>query len=223
MADVKFITVTQITTDPADHFDATFSADGNTIAYWVFNQTLEEGQLFTVGTLAPNTEKPVATPTGTDAEVPVFTPDGSNLVFSAFTEALDGTIEEVNIASGTVTQLSMTPEGDEDYFPSVSPDGTQVAFSRFSEGAEDNYVIPIATGELTPGAATGLTTGNLVTAGKSESPLYLDNSGEDIVYLSYAVGDTYHVFEMERTGATTSLPMTQLTTGPDEQFFNNEF
>jgi hypothetical protein len=221
VADVKFKTVTQITTDPADHYDATFSADGNTVAYSQYDSAKGVEQLFTVSDVAPYTETEVPTSVASvpvDAEVPVFTPDGLNLVFTAGETYV---IDIVNIATGKVTQLTLPPEGAEDYSASVSPDGTQIAFTRYSE-AEDNYVIPI-TGETATGTAIGLTTGNSVTKGESEYPMYLDNSAEDIVYLSYAVGDTYHVFEMERDGTTASLPETQLTTGPDEQFFNEEF
>jgi hypothetical protein len=239
LADIKFHTVTQITTDANDHYDATFSADGNTIAYWAEDSVKNLEQLFTVTTAAPYTEIEVAkTPDTLNLYEPAFTPDGLSLVAGG--DAIDSdtsAIYIVNIASGTTTQLDLDlpaatdTTAEYDYLPAVSPDGTQVSFTReidnSSTSTYDVYVMPI-TGSTVASAAIGLTTG-LPTTSTSEEPLYLDNSAEDIVYLSWfpnsGTGGTFNpnVFEMERDGTTASLAKTQLTDTPLADFFNDEF
>jgi Tol biopolymer transport system component len=227
-------TITQITTDATEHYDATFSADGSMIAYWAYDATADLTQLFTISTTAPYTITEIKTPT-LDAYYPVFTPDGLSLVFEGNPLNDTDAIYSLKIATGasSVTQLSLPVQNstvDEyDYYPSVSPDGTQVSFTRntYTIASDTNtydiYVMPIAGETASP--AKGLTTG-LVTAGMSEQPLYLDNSNENIVYLSWEPNSgttgNPNIFEMNRDGSITGLAKTQLTSTTMADYFYNE-
>ena len=64
-------TITQITTNAADYFNATFSANGNTIAYDAYDSTAELEQLYTVSAVAPYTVTEINTP-ALEAQTPVF-------------------------------------------------------------------------------------------------------------------------------------------------------
>ena len=201
---------------------------------------MEYYQLYTLPA-APSTT--IVTPTLVPTPLmyaysPVFTLDGLNLVFEGYNNTVDA-IFEVNIAKaiatpGTgITQLSLpvTNETIEtyDYLPSVSPDGTQVSFSRDTYtiatdiDTYDIYVLPIATS--IPISGTGLTnlaTSNTATVGTSYGPMYLDNSGKTIVYLSNGVltsDGAYNIFEMNPDGSTTGLAKTQLTSSILGEFF----
>src|ERR1039458_4366597 len=211
MGDKDAKTITQITTDATEHYNATFSADGSMITYWSYDATADLDQLFTISTTAPYTITEIKTP-ALDAYYPVFTPDGLSLVFEGDPLNETDAIYIVKIATGTVTKLSQPVYNETideyDSFPSVSPDGTQVSFTRETytiasdSDTYDIYVMPIA-GSATP---TGLTTG-LVTAGTSEQPMYLDNAHENIVYLSWEPNSGIdgtgqpNIFEMNRDGS----------------------
>lgn len=233
VGDKNVHSITQITFDAVDHYDATFSADGRTITYYAYDSTAELYQLFTVTAASPYTQTEVPT-AAYDAYSPVFTPDGKNLVFECDsvdtgTEVICTTGLPGTANAGTVTLLSqpssnsVTEIYEYDFYPSVSPDGKQISFTRETDNnvaetsTEDIFVMPIA-GEPTPDSATGLTTGNLVTAGTSFQPMYLDNSKENIVYLSFAT-DVLDVYEMNKDGSTTGLSHTQLTDTVDEDYF----
>jgi Tol biopolymer transport system component len=223
VADRKFKTVTQITSGAFDHNDAAFSPDGKTITFDAFDSVLTLEQIFTVSTAAPFTETKIPTP-GFDAFLPVLTPDGKAIVFTDNTTDI---IESVNIATGVVTQLSLPPASVFDFFAVVSPDGKHVSFTREdctgTPCVFNIFVMPIA-GETVASPATSLTEA-LPTADTSTQPLYLDNSRQDIVYMSnfpnigtVALPGTGNdnIFEMDRHGTTT----TQLTHTVLEDSFN---
>jgi Tol biopolymer transport system component len=208
IADAKFDTVTQLTTDENDHWDPTLSADGSTVAYDV------EGALYTISSSGGTPTAYTGAISALWAWAPAFTPDGKSLVFCGeyYNETAGyyaDLIFSVNLSTAALTQLSAnnTTSGSVytyDGFPVVSTDGKTVAFSREvyneSKGTETENIATIKiSGETTANPATVLT-----TDGEAWQPQYL---GSKILYLDWSDSTTdnaYNIYEMNADGSSVT-------------------
>jgi hypothetical protein len=217
LADAKLRTITQLTTDENDHFDAQISIDGNWVAF-----DNDDGTLYYMsasGGTATAIKINTSIVALSYAWNPSFTPDNKSLVFSGNLEDSDGEFIFSAKLDGTgLTQLTNPDQAAEyDYYNSVSPDGSTLAFTReiYSEeyGWQENIYTVSISGESASNVASQLT-----TDGYSWYPLYF---GTKILFLDY--GPNYYgtgndnIFSMGIDGSS----ITQLTNTPYETTFND--
>jgi len=211
VGDSKLNTVTQLTFDPEDHFDAAFSPDGNTVVYDSFDSDIGWFALFTVPAAGGF---PTIVDIGNqefDAFFPTFTPDGQQLVFTAFDgEAGLAVLAIVDVAGSNADPLTNFVDNQFDGYPSVSSDGSVITFTRaddlFIPISAAIYQIPI-TGEPV-GGATALTVDDAI----NWQAQYTNNR---IVFLSDRSGNQ-NIWKMNSDGSS----QVQLLFSVLDQFFN---
>jgi Tol biopolymer transport system component len=201
LADAKFETITQLTSDKSDHYDVALSADGTMITY-----DNDYNKIFTIPATGGT---PTLIPTTlNEAWGPVFTPDGKKVVFSGWNGS-HTYVYGVNLDGTGLTQLSIGTVWDG--LPSVSHDGTLIAFERDgTEGESEDIAVISSAGETTANPGKVLTTN-----GKSWQPEFLGNK---ILYLSWAGSTNYldKIYEMNTDGTG----VVQLTNSTMEDDFN---
>lgn len=104
---------------PPRDYGAVFSPDGKTVAFIRRQGTSQS--LMVVGVDGKGLRRVTSAPL---IQYLTWAPDSANLAYTCGNE-----ICRVDLATGTVEQLTHTPE--EDWQPSWSPDGTQIVWDRF--------------------------------------------------------------------------------------------
>jgi Tol biopolymer transport system component len=104
---------------PPRDYGAVFSPDGKRVAFIRRQGTSQS--LMVVGVDGKGLRRVTSAPL---IQYLTWAPDSANLAYTCGTE-----ICRVDLATGTVEQLTHTPE--EDWQPSWSPDGTQIVWDRF--------------------------------------------------------------------------------------------
>jgi Tol biopolymer transport system component len=214
LADSKFETISQLTTDASDHLTPSLSPDGTLVAYsngnYLYTLPIQNGA-------AAGTATQVTATTAFLGIYPVISSDDKTIMFTGVTNDSGIFIYSVNLDTQALTQLST---GGYDLFPAISPDGKKVAFTRIP-GAIDadasatdsaNIVTIDIAGETTADPARTLTSSNAST-----EPQYV---GFKIVYLSENNTDDYlNIWDMNPDG---SFPM-RLTNESEPEFFDMFF
>jgi TolB protein len=162
--DYSKYTVTQLTSDAEDHYQAQLSADGKKVVFVKYNSTVGQNQAYVVD-VAGGSETAIPTPDTVDVYSPTFTPDGKSIVFE------DCTLDSIDIVNLDGSGLKVLHNADGlllDDTPSVSPDGKLITFLSES----DVYVMDIG----------GQNVKQLTTDGESDDPMFVNNK---IVFLSY--------------------------------------
>jgi TolB protein len=122
---------------PGDQRYPTVSPDGTLLAYTSQN---EQGNADLWIANADGSGGHLAYDSGRDDSAPAWSPDGTKLAFEIHgpVAAVDGDIFVLDLATGTVTQLTADPPDApvHDEGPAWSPDGTMIAFT--SERADPN-------------------------------------------------------------------------------------
>ncbi|MEA2452904.1 MAG: hypothetical protein QOG04_1614 [Actinomycetota bacterium] len=162
--------------------NATWSADGSTIAFDGFIDTIEGNRIFVV---------PAAGGTATqlldlDAQDPTYSPDGTKIAYEdGFGNSDIGVMNADGSGAATITTGDDGNAGDFD--PSWSPDGTKIAFKRDHQ---------IWTMSATGSAATQLTTGTpaehptwsrdgtKIAFQRDEDIWVMDSDGSDVVNIT---------------------------------------
>jgi Tol biopolymer transport system component len=172
LADPAYKNVTQLTTGEAGYFEATFSPDGNTIAY-----SAGAGKLFFIPTAGGTpTQIPL---TNLFGEEPIFTPNGQSLIFAGRPATGEGPMSAIYIVNLDGSGLTQLSAGGNDQHPAISSDGTLVAFERQGYNGTayvENIAVVGIGGEGTANPATILTTDNF-----SWQPMFM---GSELLFIS---------------------------------------
>ncbi|MBL8034347.1 MAG: PD40 domain-containing protein [Leptospiraceae bacterium] len=117
---------------------------------------------------------------------PVFSPDGSEIYFF-INEVGSGSIKKVNIADGTVTQITDRLNWCE--FPSLSPDGKWLAYYSKRDNKYNLYEMNLSTRK-----ENRLTNEQNFDFG----PVYSSN-GQSIFFYSNRAGSSFSLFRLDRS------------------------
>lgn len=131
-------------------------------------------------------EKKTVTKTAYLETQPVFARDGKEIYYF-INEAGSGSIKKVNLADGTVTQIT-----DRRYwceFPSLSPDGKNLVYYSKRENRYNIFELNLATNK-----ETRLTSDQNFDFG----PVYASN-GQSIFFYSNRAGSSFSLFRLERS------------------------
>jgi Tol biopolymer transport system component len=142
---------------------------------------------------------------GQAAADPAWSPDGTKVAFDSFTLPGDTTthsqIAVLDLASGTVTQLTSDPARDL-YFPSWAPDGATIAFEAYDTGTQDATIQKVA--------ATG---GTPVTVTSGHHPAF-SPSGTTLAFNKTSGNGGFDVFTIPVAGGAT----VQVTNSPNDEW-----
>jgi Tol biopolymer transport system component len=216
LADSKFETISQLTTDENDHFTPSLSPDGTLVAY--SGESGDGGDSFTLYTLAIKNGAAAGTATEVTTALlglyPVISPDDNTMLFAKAVDDSGLFIYSVNLHNTqNVTQLST---GGFDIFPAISPDGKKVAFTRVPTAPDDASItdsMSLVTIDIT-GETTADPARVLVSNSESAEPQYV---GFKIVYISETTTDGYvNIWDMNPDG---SYP-TRLTDESQRELFD---
>ncbi len=186
-------TITQLTSDAENHYQAQLSADGKTV---VFVKDTSQAYLMSS---SGGTETLIPTAEGVIVYSPTFTPDGKAIVFE---DCWDDTINIVNLdGSGMVVLNNPTDFGRSlDDLPAVSPDGKLITFLSDS----DVYVMDI----------NGQNVQQLTTDHMSHDPMFVNKK---IVFRSWRDGGAAEIYSMDISGANQS----RLTNNSVDEWFQS--
>jgi Tol biopolymer transport system component len=147
---------TQLTSDPADEIQPSWSPDGGSIAF-ATNRDSGDYEIYVMDALGASATR-LTTTTGEDAQ-PAWSPDGTTIAFATTRDAPTDSLPEIYVMSASdgsgATNLSNTPTAS-DILPAWSPDGTKIAFASDRSGQLQIWVMKAngdSAKQLTNGAA----------------------------------------------------------------------
>lgn len=188
--------LTQLTTEPVDHYSAQLSWDNKTVVYMKYVEAADYDQAAIISS-SGGTETILSTTF--DIDCPTFAPSGK-IVFGNDDE---GIIYIMNADGTGITQLITPGANQYDGAPSVSPDGKTVAFERCtSEAGCDIWKANIDGSNAT----------RVTTNGESWDPMFINNK---IVYVFYDGVDN-DIYSMDPNGQNQK----PLTSNSVEEYFD---
>jgi Tol biopolymer transport system component len=121
--------VTGLDTDPAY---PSWSPAGDSITFQSYI-----GGTYHIWTMKPDgSQLRQLTSGGWDDREPVYSPDGRQIAFSSDRGGGQYNIWVLDVASGTVRQLTNAATGASNYFPTWSPDGSEIAYVESASGSQ---------------------------------------------------------------------------------------
>ncbi len=190
--------LTQLTTEPVDHWSAQLSWDNKSVVYMKYVLEADMDQAAIMST-SGGTEKILSTTF--DVDLPSFTPDGKIVFGNDETER----IYMMNADGSNVHQIITPGEGEEDYCPSVSPDGKTITFDRW---------VPQQPDDIWTANIDGSNAKRLTTSGDNTDPMFVNNK---IVYLHWTPAtDVLDIYSMDANGQNQK----PLTTASSQQYFD---
>jgi Tol biopolymer transport system component len=165
---------TNVSTNPDNDADPSFSPDGSRIVFAGDPDTGNE-DIYVMN--ADGTNRQRLTASDSEETEPVFSPDGTRIAFVSFSDgSLGSEIHLIDADGGNRVRLLFPPGSDFLSFfdPAWSPDGTRIAFTREGGGDTNIWVIDLATG-----VQTRLTSGQELKSEPDWSP-----DGSRIAYVS---------------------------------------
>ena len=120
-----------------------FSPNGDRVLYTSYETGEPRVHVLNVGSVQ---SRILQSGSGVMSFAPRFSPDGSKVVYSV-TSGSNTDIYQMDIASGSTTQLTFTPAIET--APSFSPDGSRIVFESDRSGTQQLYVMPATGGEAT--------------------------------------------------------------------------
>lgn len=189
--------LTQLTSEPLDHYSAQLSWDNKKVVYTKFVTEAGHDEVVTMST-SGGTETILSTTF--DAHLPAFAPNGKIMLMNYDTE----TIYIMN-ADGTGISQLITPGATQyDACPSVSPDGKIITFERYDSATD--------TDDVWKANIDGSNATKLTTNGQSWDPMFINNK---IVYVSWDEVDN-DIYSMDPNGQNQK----PLTTNSVNEYFD---
>lgn len=189
--------ITQLTSDPEDHFTPQLSFDGTQVIFTKHNTVIGQDQAYVMSTNG-GAETVVPTPDTMDVVTPIFTADGKGMIFE------DCTLDSINMVKLDGTGMTVLDNADgnsQDDQPSLSADGKLIAFLH--EG--DVYTMDL----------NGQNLKQLTTDGMSADPMFVNNK---IVFVSWRdQANGWQIYSMNIDGTA----QTRLTNNSNNEWFED--
>jgi Tol biopolymer transport system component len=180
----------QLTTDPADDYDAAVSPDGTKIAF----ASERSGCVDIYVMNADGSGQTQLTETGFAIDwSPAWSPDGTKI---AFTSYRDGNAEIYVMKADGSNETRLTDNPATDHQPAWSPDGTEIAFSSDRDGDEEIYTLSV----LKPAVIQQLTSNSARDTAPNWSP-----DGTMIAFHSDQDAPANHIYTMNANGSSQLL------------------
>ena len=196
-------TVTQLTSDAEDHYQAQLSPDGAKVIFVKDTSGLNQAYVISA---TGGTETLVPIPDTMDVYSPTFTPDGQSIVFE---DCVPDSINIVKLDGTGMTVLNNADGSYEDDTPSVSPDGKLITFLQ----DYNVFVMDI----------NGQNVKQLTTDGMNDDPMFVNDK---IVYLSFAdedgLSNTSEIYSMNADG-TNPKRLTTVTVDDRFQYYDENY
>ena len=145
----------ELTSGADQHYDPSFSADGERIVFASAPPATTPGQIWVMNhDGSDQTQLTAGTPNALDLS-PEFSPDGRTIVFDRYNGMATTQVWAMSPDGGGETQL--TTASDSSRSPSFSPDGSRIAFTRQGPGGGGIWVMNADGSDptpLTPGSAS---------------------------------------------------------------------